>query len=97
MSGAWDSAKKLAEKHAAQGGIFVRLQNDGDKVVGVFCGEPHAREVFWDGQKYLDTAPEGAPAKATLRVSLNFFVIAEGAMKIIEGNTTWFKDSHRGA
>jgi hypothetical protein len=52
MSNAWDNAKALAEKHAAAGGIFVRLQNDGDKVVGVFCGEPYAKEVYWDGQKY---------------------------------------------
>jgi hypothetical protein len=92
MNGAWDTAKKLAEKHASQGGMFVRLQNDGDKVVGVFCGEPYAREVFWDGQKYLDNAPEGTPAKANLRVSLNFYVPSEGAMKVIEGGTAWFKD-----
>jgi hypothetical protein len=92
MSNAWENAKTLAEKHAAAGGIFVRLQNDGDKVVGVFCGEPYAKEVYWDGQKYSDTRPEGSAAKASLRVSLNIFVPAEGAMKIIEGGTAWFKD-----
>ena len=90
MSSAWDTAKKLAEKHASEGGKFVRLQNDGDKVVGVFCGEPYAREVYWDGEKYSDTAPEGG--KASLRVALNFYVPAEGAMKVIEGGTAWFKD-----
>lgn len=92
MSTAWDKAKELADKHVAAGGIFVRLQNDGDKVVGAFCGEPFAKEVYWDGQKYSDTPPEGAPAKASLRVSLNFYVPGEGAMKIIEGGTAWFKD-----
>ncbi len=92
MSSAWDNAKKLAEKHASEGGKFVRLQNDGDKIVGVFCGEPYAREVYWDGEKYSDTAPEGGGAKASLRVALNFYVPAEGAMKIIEGGTAWFKD-----
>ncbi len=91
MNTAWDSAKKLAEKHANQGGIFVRLQNDGDTVVGVFCGEPYAKEVYWDGQKYCDAAPE-AGGKMSLRVSLNFYVPSEGAMKIIEGGTAWFKD-----
>ena len=90
MSSAWDTAKKLAEKHASEGGKFVRLQNDGDKVVGVFCGEPYAREVYWDGEKYSDTALDGA--KASLRVALNFYVPAEGAMKVIEGGTAWFKD-----
>jgi hypothetical protein len=92
MSSAWDNAKKLAEKHASEGGKFVRLQNDGDKIVGVFCGEPYAREVYWDGEKYSDTAPEGGGAKASLRVALNFYVPAEGAMKVIEGGTAWFKD-----
>jgi hypothetical protein len=91
-STAWNKAKELAEKHAAAGGIFVRLQNDGDKVVGAFCGEPFAKEVYWDGQKYSDMPPEGAPAKASLRVSLNFYVPADGTMKIIEGGTAWFKD-----
>jgi hypothetical protein len=92
MTTAWDKAKELADKHAAAGGIFVRLQNDGDKVVGAFCGEPFAKEVYWDGQKYSDTPPEGGPAKASLRVSLNFYVPSEGTMKIIEGGTAWFKD-----
>jgi hypothetical protein len=92
MNNAWENAKALAEKHAAAGGIFVRMQNDGDKVVGVFCGEPFAKEVYWDGQKYIDTPPEGSALKPSLRVSLNFYVPAEGAMKIIEGGTAWFKD-----
>jgi hypothetical protein len=46
MSDAWERARKLADKHANQGSIFVRLANDGDKVVGAFRGEPHAREVI---------------------------------------------------
>ncbi|HEY1697943.1 MAG TPA: hypothetical protein VGG39_37545 [Polyangiaceae bacterium] len=92
MSSAWNTAKELAEKHVSAGGIFVRLQNDGDKIVGVFCGEPHAREVYWDGEKYADSPPEGSAPKPTLRVALNFFVPADGAMKIIEGGTAWFKD-----
>ena len=92
MTTAWDKAKELADKHVAAGGIFVRLQNDGDKIVGAFCGEPFAKEVYWDGQKYSDTPPEGVAAKPSLRVSLNFYVPAEGAMKIIEGGTAWFKD-----
>jgi hypothetical protein len=92
MSNAWENAKQLADKHAAASGIFVRLQNDGDKVVGAFCGEPYAKEVYWDGQKYIDTPPQGSALKPSLRVSLNFFVPADGAMKIIEGGTGWFKD-----
>jgi hypothetical protein len=92
MSNAWDTARQLAEKHAAAGGIFVRLQSDGDKVVGIFCGEPFAKEVYWDGQKYITASPDGAGLKPSLRVSLNFYVPADGAMKVIEGGTAWFKD-----
>jgi hypothetical protein len=92
MSTAWDQAKKLAEQHAGAGSLFVRLQNDGDKVVGVFCGDPYAREVYWTGEAYSEVPPAGASARPTLRILLNFFVPAEAAMKIIEGGTAWFRD-----
>jgi len=97
MNNAWDKAKNLADKHASQGSIFVRLQNDGDAVVGVFCGEPYAREVYWDGEKYVEATADGPPAGATaktpsLRVALNFYVPSEGTMKIVEGGTQWFRD-----
>jgi hypothetical protein len=52
MGNSWDKARTLADQHASQGGIFVRLANDGDKVVGAFCGEPFAREVVWTGERY---------------------------------------------
>lgn len=97
MNNAWDKAKNLADKHASQGSIFVRLQNDGDAVVGVFCGEPYAREVYWDGEKYVEATADGPPPGATaktpsLRVALNFYVPSEGVMKIVEGGTQWFRD-----
>jgi hypothetical protein len=97
MMNAWEQAKRLAEKHVNQGGIFVRLQNDGDAVVGVFCSEPYAREVYWDGEKYVEATADGPPPGATakspsLRVSLNFYVLSEGTMKIVEGGTQWFRD-----
>lgn len=95
MSNAWDRAKELAEKHAQAGGIFVRLANDGDKVVGALCGEPHTREVVWTGSAYepFDAAnPEHADKRAALRVTINIFVPAENKVKVIEGGTAWFKD-----
>jgi len=97
MINTWDKAKSLADKHATQGSIFVRLQNDGDAVVGVFCGEPYAREVYWDGEKYVEATADGPPPGATaktpsLRVALNFYVPSEGTMKIVEGGTQWFRD-----
>ncbi|MBN1773205.1 MAG: hypothetical protein JXB32_18205 [Deltaproteobacteria bacterium] len=99
MSDAWDKAKGLADKHASTGGIFVRLANDGDKVVGAFLGDPLPREVHWTGERYEECT--GAENKCSqcaeskrpsLRVSMNFYVPAEKAVKVIEGGSTWFKD-----
>ena len=89
----WDRASEMAEKHASQSGVFVRLANNGDKVVGAFRGEPHAREVVWTGEKYETYDAEvHTDKKPNLRVMLNFYVPAEKAMKVIEGGTAWFKD-----
>jgi hypothetical protein len=95
MTTAWEMATTMADKHANSGGIFVRLANNGDKIVGAFCGEPYAREVIWTGERYEqfdenNTAHQGK--RPSLRVMLNFYVPAEGAMKVIEGGTVWFKD-----
>lgn len=97
MTNAWDAAKGLADKHANSGGVFVRLANDGDKVTGVFCGEPYAREVIWTGERYetydpKNTAHQSESKRPSLRVAINFFVLTEGALKVIEGGTQWFKD-----
>lgn len=97
MSNAWEKAQSLADQHANSGGIFIRLTGNGDKVVGCFCGEPHAREVHWTGEKYEECTGDGCShcagsKRPSLRVMLNFYVPAESEMKIIEGGTTWFKD-----
>ncbi len=97
MRNAWESAKGLADKHANSGGVFVRLASNGDKVTGVFCGEPYAREVIWTGERYepydaTSSAQQSEGKRPSLRVALNFYVVADGTMKIIEGGTQWFKD-----
>jgi len=97
MSNAWNHAESLSEKHANQGGVFVRLANNGDKVVGAFCGEPHAREVHWTGERYEECTGDGCSfcaggKKPSLRVMLNFYVPAEGAMKVYETGTRVFRD-----
>lgn len=89
----WDHAARLADKHTNQGGIFIRLAAKGDKVVGVFCGEPFAREVVWTGERYETFDPAvHTDKRPSLRVMINFFVPAENEMKVIEGGTVWFKD-----
>lgn len=95
MSNAWDQAEGLANKHANQGGLFVKLAEDGDKVVGAFCGDPHAREVVWTGTAY-EPFDEKSPAhkgkRPSLKVALNFYVVGERAMKVIELNSSTFQD-----
>ena len=94
MTNAWNQAASLADKHASQGGIFVRLENDGDKIVGAFCGDPHPREVIWTGEGY-EPYDEDNPAhggkRPALKVAINFYVPGDG-MKIYEGGTRWFQD-----
>ena len=69
MTNAWDVAKGLAEKHAQAGGLFVRLANNGDKVTGVFCGEPFAREVVAEFEKrsgiHVQLVPDTEAGKTT--------------------------------
>ena len=93
---AWDNASRLADKHANQGGIFVRLTSNGDKIVGAFCGEPFAREVVWTGERYETYDPSvHTDKRPSLRVMLNFFVPAEGDMKVIEGGTVWLANGRK--
>jgi len=98
MSNGWDHATDLADKHTNSGnGLFVRLANDRDKVVGVFLGEPLARETHWTGEKYEECTGEGCShcaegKRPNLRVSMNFYLPAEKDLKVIEGGVTWFKD-----
>ncbi len=92
----WNDAKTQATSRAnASNGLFVRLQNNGDKIVGAFVGEPYARDVVWTGERYetLDAAnPAHGGKRGSFRVSLNFWDSAERKMKIIEGGLAWFKD-----
>ncbi len=94
----WNQAGDLADKHAqASGGLFVKLTGNGDKVVGIFLGEPCAREVHWGGDRYHPCTEDGCSyceggKKPSLRVCLNFYVPSEKSLKVIEGGVTWFKD-----
>lgn len=93
----WERAEELSNKILETGGIYVRLANDGDKVVGVFCGEPYARSVLWTGAAYEECTSAGcglceAGGRAALRVACNFYVLADSSMKIIEGGNRWFGD-----
>ena len=97
MTDAWAKAEALSNKILESGGIYVRLANDGDKVVGVFAGDPYARQVHWTGSAYEECPGKDcghceAGTRAGLRVACNFYVLADRAMKIIEGGPRWFGD-----
>jgi len=92
MGNGWNQAAGMADNHTNSGGLFVRLTGDGDSIVGAFCGEPYAREVVWNGERYEAHDPDIHDKKPSLRVALNFFVPADNDMKVIEGGTVWFKD-----
>lgn len=95
MSG-WDTAQKRAEEHAAGSGIFVRLADHGEKIVGTFCGDPHIEDIVWNKklERYEEFTKEHAAAgvKPTPRYKINVYVPAEKAMKIWEMNNQTFKD-----
>jgi hypothetical protein len=99
MSNAWDIAKQMAERHTSS--TFVRLANDGDKVVGVFVGEPLSREVVWTGEKYLDVRnPEAEKylkkgRSSSLRVAMNIYIPAEKSVKVYEMGAVVFKDVYK--
>lgn len=80
MSSAWDKTAEAAKK-AGTGGKFVSLKDDGDKVVGVFVGDPEPSEVVWieKEKKYVPfDAEKHAGEKPSLRAKINFFTIKEG-------------------
>lgn len=91
----WGKAQERAENHKGNG-IFVRLADDGDKVVVAFCGEPYIRELVWNQKtnQYDDFTPEHEKAgqKSTPRYVLNVFDKIEKAMKVMEFSNITFKD-----
>jgi hypothetical protein len=97
MMDAWAQAEALTKTALESGGIFLRLVNDGDKTVVVFCGDPYAHEVHWTGTAYEECTGKGCQhcaggIRSSLRVAFNVFVVADGTMKIMEGGARWFTD-----
>ena len=95
MSTSWDKAKEMSNQHSSANAIFVRLANDGDKVVVAFVGDPYCREVIWTGERYERFDPDdlaNTGKRASLRVAFNLFIPAEDGVKIFDGGLMFFND-----
>ncbi|GMV44032.1 MAG: hypothetical protein AMXMBFR64_57480 [Myxococcales bacterium] len=98
--GGYETASEYMKERAKQNSIYVRLEDDGDQVVGTFVDDPRIRDVHWTSVEYVDCTldrPEGCKYCAQgLRVGtkaqLNFYVRDERRMKVIEGGPGWFKN-----
>ncbi len=96
----WDNVKERIESADDGSSLWVKLRDNGDKVVGVFLGDPYPREVIWTGERYVDAStPEAQPfikegKKPSLRIVINLAVRAEHGwdVKALEQTATFFKD-----
>lgn len=94
MNAGWDGIRTMTTPQDDGGGLYVRLKQDGDRVVGAFCGQPVARSTLWVNGRYEtfdENNPEHRGKRPGLRVVSNFYVPEVGAMKLIEGGRAWAK------
>jgi hypothetical protein len=95
----WDQVKDRIESADDGASLWVKLRDNGDKVVGVFLGDPYPREVIWTGERYVDAStPEAQPfikqgKKPSLRVVINLAVRTEQgwAVKALEQASSFFR------
>lgn len=82
------------EPSKVSSGTFVQLADDGDQAVGVLTGMPFVHEVVWSKENGYETysPKEHAGRRPRMRVAMNFFDLADGTMRIIEGGARWWKN-----
>ena len=71
--------------------ILFEFERPGTKLAGVFCGKPHIVAVHYDGQQIVECRQRECPAcrqglLPSFKILFNFYVPAEGAMRVIEGD-----------
>ena len=90
----WKQTEDMAKQHEQGASAWLKLQNDGDKAVVVFLGEPYPREVCFVEGKYMpfDDALKAQGLKPTLRIALNVALFDSKEMKVLEQGVTFFKD-----
>ncbi|MFA7331091.1 MAG: hypothetical protein WC326_08465 [Candidatus Delongbacteria bacterium] len=94
--GRFDSMNERYEQHTVETGRYIKF-DDGDKHLLVFLGNPHIREVYWDGTTYHDWK-EGCGKEKSLKTSMNVAIIelvdktyVFRALKVFENSKTFFK------
>lgn len=95
--GGYEAAAEYMKEQAKKNSIYVRLEDDGDRVVGTFVDDPRIRDVHWTGVEYVDCPGENCKhcekgARSGTKAMINFYVRDERRMKVIEGGPGWFKD-----
>jgi len=95
-SGVYDDLDKEMEKTSDE--RFLRLEEDGDRELVFFAGEPYVRYVYWDGKQTREWI-EGCGQKKSLRVAQNVILcdITEGkieikGVKVIEQGKRFFQN-----
>jgi len=90
----WQQTEDMAKKHDQSGSAWLKLQNDGDKAVVVFLGEPYPREVAFIDGRYVevDEKLKAEGHKASLRVALNVALFDTQEVKVLEQGVMFFKD-----
>ena len=81
-SGVFNDLDREMEKSSDE--RFLRLEEDGDRAIVFFAGEPFARYVYWDGQQTREWT-EGCGQKKNLRVAMNVVLcsVTDGELEII--------------
>jgi hypothetical protein len=90
----WKQTEEMAKQHEQGASSWLKLQNDNDRAVVVFLGEPYPREVCFVEGKYIpfndDLKAQGV--KPTLRIALNVALHDTKEVKVLEQGVTFFKD-----
>ncbi|MDP2362004.1 MAG: hypothetical protein Q8O14_14850 [bacterium] len=94
--GRFDTMKERFDEHDLESGLFLKF-DDGDKHLVAFLGEPHLKEIYWEGGKSYPWKP-GCGKPKVLKTSMNAAVVEKTkngfqviCVKILENSKTFYK------
>jgi len=87
----WEAVEEAVKK-AKEGGVFLKLEDDGEAFTGIMLGAPYVRKVTFENSEF---AKKGK-AKASTRIAMNVAVIDEKSkeitgVKVYEQGPVFFK------